>query len=407
MPSSSVSLHPQRHVALQLALQAVPDLAAGDELALAARQRRVVDAEVHRQRRLVDQQHRQRQRVLDVGQRDADADALDAVDQHDVARAGFGGLLALQALELQHLVDARIERRAVRAAVHRHVLHRLERALVDAADADAADVGRVVERADLQLQRCVGAALVRRHVLQDGVEQRCQVGADLALLERRPAVQAGGEDDREVELRLGGVQLVEQVEGGVDHVVGPRTGAVDLVDHDDRLEAERQRLLGDEARLRHRAFDRIDQQQHAVDHRQHAFDLAAEVGVARGVDDVDVRALPLDGAVLGQDGDAAFAFEVVAVHHALGDLLVLAEGAALAQQLVDQRGLAMVDVGDDGDVADLRVMLFSLAGWGSQEGLAPPSGSAAGWKSVRRRRCGRRRGRRPLGAAGQRFRPGP
>ena len=46
------------------------------------------------------------------------------------------------------------------------------------------------------------------------------------------------------------------------------------------------------------------------------------------------------------------ALEVVVVHHALGDLLVLAEGAALAQQLVDQRGL-VVDVRDDGDVADL------------------------------------------------------
>src|SRR5690606_2070263 len=32
--------------------------------------------------------------------------------------------------------------------------------------------------------------------------------------------------------------------------------------------------------------------------------------------------------------------------------LVLAEGAGLAQQLVDEGGLAVVDVGDDGDVAD-------------------------------------------------------
>src|SRR5205085_1290619 len=41
--------------------------------------------------------------------------------------------------------------------------------------------------------------------------------------------------------------------------------------------------------------------------------------------------------------------------------LVVAEGAALAQQLVDQRGLAVVDVGDDRDVADLLVhgWLFS------------------------------------------------
>ena len=36
------------------------------------------------------------------------------------------------------------------------------------------------------------------------------------------------------------------------------------------------------------------------------------------------------------------------------DLLVFAEGAGLAQQLVDERGLAVVDVGDDGDVAERR-----------------------------------------------------
>ena len=64
------------------------------------------------------------------------------------------------------------------------------------------------------------------------------------------------------------------------------------------LEAEGQGLAGHEAGLGHRAFDRVDQQQHAVDHRQHALDLAAEVGVARGVDDVDVGVAVLDGAVL-------------------------------------------------------------------------------------------------------------
>ena len=63
----------------------------------------------------------------------------------------------------------------------------------------------------------------------------------------------------------------------------------------------------------------------------------------------------MDGGVLGQDGDAALALELVAVHRALGDALVGAERAALVQQRVDQRGLAVVDVGDDGDVAAERV----------------------------------------------------
>ena len=60
----------------------------------------------------------------------------------------------------------------------------------------------------------------------------------------------------------------------------------------------------------------------------------------------------MDRRVLGQDGDAALAFQLVRVHDALGDGLVGAEGAGLAQHGIDQGGLAMVDVGDDGDVAD-------------------------------------------------------
>ena len=46
------------------------------------------------------------------------------------------------------------------------------------------------------------------------------------------------------------------------------------------------------------------------------------------------------------------------------DPLVVAEGAGLLQQAVDQRGLAVVDVGDDGDVAKVHGCFFwSCNGW--------------------------------------------
>ncbi len=138
----------------------------------------------------------------------------------------------------------------------------------------------------------------------------------------------------------------------VDDPVGARARTVDLVDHDDRLEAEGQCLAGYEAGLGHRAFDRIDQQQNAVDHRQHALDFAAEVGVSRGVDDVDMGVAILDRTVLGENGDATLFFEVIAVHDPFGDLLVFTEGAGLAQKLVDEGGFAVVDVRDDGNVAN-------------------------------------------------------
>jgi hypothetical protein len=66
-------------------------------------------------------------------------------------------------------------------------------------------------------------------------------------------------------------------------------GAVDLVDAEDRLQAHLQRLGQHELGLRHDAFLGVDQQDAAVHHAEDALHLAAEVGVAGRVDDVDAR----------------------------------------------------------------------------------------------------------------------
>ena len=54
---------------------------------------------------------------------------------------------------------------------------------------------------------------------------------------------------------------------------------------------------------------------------------------------------------LGENGDAALALEIVGIHRALRHPLVFPEGAGLLQQPVNQGGLAMVDMGNDRDVA--------------------------------------------------------
>ena len=102
------------------------------------------------------------------------------------------------------------------------------------------------------------------------------------------------------------------------------------------------------------AFRGIDQHQRAIHHVEDALDLAAEIGVAGGIDDVDAGVFPLHRGRLGQNGDAALALQVVGVHHPLLHVLVGRERAGLLQELVDEGGLAMVDVCDDGDVAQLH-----------------------------------------------------
>ena len=104
-----------------LALEALAQLAAGDEAAFAAGERRGVDQEVHGERRLVHFERRQGVGMLGVAQRVADADLVDAVDQHDVAGFGLFDGLALQAFELQDLVHLGFDVLRQEQARHRRI----------------------------------------------------------------------------------------------------------------------------------------------------------------------------------------------------------------------------------------------------------------------------------------------
>ena len=79
--------------------------------------------------------------------------------------------------------------------------------------------------------------------------------------------------------------------------------------------------------------------------------------MAGGIHNVDLGIAVHDGSVFGKDGDPALPLQIVGVHDPLGHLFVGAEHAALPQQLIHQRGLSMIDVGDDGDIAKV----FSLS----------------------------------------------
>ena len=194
----------------------------------------------------------------------------------------------------------------------------------------------------------------------DQVEQRREILARPIQLHIGPAGPARGVHRRKVELLVIGAEVREKVETFVQRPVRLGIGLVDLVQHHDGLQPQRQRLGGHELGLRHRAFGRVHQQHHTIDHRQDTFDLAAEIGVARSVDDIDPRALPFDRGRLGKDGDAPFAFEVIAVHRPFGRRLVFPVGTGLFQKLIHQRRLAMVDVGDDRNIAQVHELyLFS------------------------------------------------
>ena len=225
-----------------------------------------------------------------------------------------------------------------------------------AADTDLADVARVVERADLKNQVAVRIVFTDRNLFKHGVENGVEV-ADLLQLfnvvsEAGVAVKSGGVDYREVELFLGRAELIEQIKRLVHNPLRAGTRTVNLVHDHDRLQALGECLASHEAGLRHRAVDRVNEQQHTVHHGEHTLHFTAEVGVPGGIDDVDVNALPFNGAVLRENRDAAFLFDRVAVHHALFNFLVFTEGAGTLQKAVHQGRLTVVNVGNNRNIAN-------------------------------------------------------
>ncbi len=214
------------------------------------------------------------------------------------------------------------------------------------------EVVAVVEIGHQNLQRARGIAFRCRNGLDDGFEQRLQIFATALDVRGRGAGLGVRVEDREIELLFFGVEIDEQIVNLVQHFLRTGVGAVNLVDDQNRRQMGFERLAQHVARLRQRAFAGIDQQHDAIHHLERAFHFAAKVAVAGRVHDVDLYVVIEDGGVLGQNGDAALALQVVGVHDALDQVLVGAEGAALAQHGVNQRGLAVVHVGDDGDIAN-------------------------------------------------------
>ncbi len=133
-------------------------------------------------------------------------------------------------------------------------------------------------------------------------------------------------------------------------------GQVDLVQHRHDFEAllERRVAVGDALRLD--ALRRVDDEQRAFAGRERPRHFVREVHVPRRVDHVQLVGLAVARLVAQRDAlrldrDAALALEVHRVEHLRLHLAVL-QAAADLDEAVGERRLAVVDVRDDGKIAD-------------------------------------------------------
>ncbi len=271
-------------VDFQLLFQTVSDVAAGHVLAFPAGKGGAVDHEVHAQRRFFDPDGRHLYGMVGIADGVADSDVFDAGHDADVPAGNLSCFYPLQALVAEALVDLGHSAPAL-VVDNDDSLGGMDRAPVDAADAQTSDVVVVGEGRNLKAQgffRIVGVAL---HLLDDGVEKGTQAQPVLA---GRPLVDlfAGGFNadtcyfgriahdnslagdavqNLKIQLLVRGFKVHEELINFVDDFCDPGILFVDFVNQQDGKQTLFQGFLQDKTGLGHGAFGRIDQEDDRVD----------------------------------------------------------------------------------------------------------------------------------------------
>ena len=191
-----------------------------------------------------------------------------------------------------------------------------------------------------------------RDFLHDGVEQRHHVGSVFIGLDVGKSVLSAAVKKEGFELFFSRLEVKKELKYFIVHFEGFGVEAIDLVNENDRGQSGGESFLENEAGLGLGAFVSVHDKHDAVDHLHDALHFSAEVGVSWGVDDVDDVVAPADGGVLGFDRNSSLTLLVHGVHGALIHRLVFAKGAGLLEHLIHERGLAMINVSDDGNISD-------------------------------------------------------
>ena len=343
-------LDAEREVFLELALETLLQVAGSDIFSILSKERGIIDGEEHAHRRLVDGDRRQGLGILVVGDGIADLESVNAHKGADIAATGFVDIGLAQAFEDHELLDLLLLDDVIPLA-EADVLAASESSTGDAADSDTADIRGILQGGDKHLRSALYHLRCGNN-FEDGIEQGGDIRAGSLPVLGHPALLGAAENGLEIKLLICGVEVAHEVEDLLLHLVGTAVELIDLIHDDDGLLAHLKSLLEDETCLGHATLESIHQEEHSVGHVEDALDLTSEIAMSGSVYDVDLDPLVDNGDVLGQDGDATLALKVVVVEDELSEIFGLADKVGLIDHAIDQRGLAVVDVGDDRYVSD-------------------------------------------------------
>ena len=350
----------QGDVGIEFPEKPVPDLPGCAVFAFQTGQRTVIDYEIHRNRGLGDLLERNRIHGVRRADRVPDLQIPDTGNGDDGSHLGTAHIRLLQAVKFIELCDPRLLGHVRIVEIDAHdLLPDGYGAVVYFSDPDTAHIFIVINRGYQDLRTLVRISLRSRYIIKYCFKQGLQVLRLIVQIAGAGALPRGSVQERTFQLLVGRIQIHHKFQCLIHHFFRPGFSPVDLVDAHDHRELQVQRLLQDKFCLRHRPLKCIHQQDDAVDHLQDALHFAAEIGMARCIDYVDLHAVIRNGSILGQDRNASLSLNIARVHHAFLYFLILPECAALAEHSVHQGSFAVVDVGYDCYVPDIVSLYYA------------------------------------------------
>ncbi len=258
--SDSQRFHGEGDVRQSLTVQTFLKVAGGGEFAFYACKGRIVGDEMHRHGRRIYIDDRQRSGIIRIGEGNAHVDVVHAGHGHNFPGAGRLNRYFPIPLELEYLGNTG----GLQAAVplcHNNILINIHGSVYYLADAELAEIRRIIYGIDLELEQGLRVTGWRRDMCDDFFKKRhhgSTVNRIVRIVDGVPSL-GRSKDYRKIEQFVRSLQLNEKIKYLVHGPVRPGRRFVNLVDYHQYWKLDSQSLFQHEIGLWHGAFLGIHQ----------------------------------------------------------------------------------------------------------------------------------------------------
>ena len=350
-------------VILALCHQALFELTATNNVSLATNKWRGRRLKNNRKGWWINLNWIQLNRVLWISVDVTNISVINANDCRNITCVNLAALLTSQVVKGEQLLDLTHGAGTV-VFDNKNLIASMNSSGIHATNTNAAQVVGVIDGDALHSKRSFNINIWSWQAINNHIEKWEHIVVVIIWIKASVTINARSKDDvlhGELKLLISCAEVHHQVKRIVNNSLWASAITVNLVDNHHDRKACVDSVAQDKASLWHRALSCVNQQKRTVSHLQNALYLAAEVSMARGINNVDLDALVLNRDILCQNSNSALTLLIVGVQDSLLNLLVLAECIGCLKHLVNHGGFTVVNVGDDSNISDVVLTHKSLS----------------------------------------------